>query len=346
VRLFPAQSEAERPVLDCVKHFGDGCDRIGRVPRIMSATEAIIADVRQFNRFYTRTIGVLGEGLLGGEYSLSEVRVLYEIANGNEVLAADLVKILGVDFGYLSRILAAFEKRGWLKRERSESDARKSHLLLTAKGRKVFATVNQQARDEVAKLLEPLPPPQQQQLQAHLRQVQFLLSPSTAPTAKLRTHRPGDMGWIIQRHGALYAREYGFNTEFEALVAEICAKFLREYDSTTERCWIAELGDNNPVGSIMLVRGSAAANNDIAKLRLLLVEDSARGHGIGRMLVQECIDFARTAGYRSITLWTQSNLLAARRLYESAGFKCAGSEAHTSFGQSLIAETWNLALTR
>lgn len=302
--------------------------------------DSIIADVRQFNRFYTRTIGVLGAGLLDGEITLAEARVLYEIAHGDGLLAADLVKILGVDFGYLSRILAAFDQRGWLKRQRSESDARKSHLTLTAKGRKVFATLNQQARDEVAKLLQPLPPHQQQELQTRLRQVQSLLNaeaPMTKTTAKLRTHRAGDMGWIIERHGALYEKEYGFNSEFEALVAEICAKFLREFDAARERCWIAELGDV-PVGTIMLVRGS----DNVAKLRLLLVQDSARGHGVGRLLIQECIEFARQAGYRSITLWTQSNLLAARRLYEAAGFRCVNSEAHTSFGQSLVAETWTL----
>lgn len=305
----------------------------------MSATtETIIADVRQFNRFYTRTIGVLGEHLVGGEVSLIEARVLYEIMHGDGLLAADLVKVLGVDFGYLSRILALFEKRGWIKRERSENDARKSHLLLTAKGRKTYAILNQQARDEVAKLLEPLSLPQQQQLQAHLRQVQSLLSPAPAPaTATLRTHRAGDIGWIIQRHGAVYEKEYGFNSSFEALVADICAKFLREFDPSAERCWIAELG-GVPVGTIMLVRGS----KDVAKLRLLLVEDSARGHGVGRMLVEECVNFARQAGYRSITLWTQSNLIAARKLYQSVGFECVGSEPHTSFGPALIAETWTL----
>lgn len=303
-----------------------------------AASETIIADIRQFNRFYTRTIGVLGNNLLGGDYPLTELRVLYEIANGDNVMAADLVRTLGLDFGYLSRILAQFEKRGWLKRERSEDDARKSHLLLTAKGRKAFATVNQQSRDEVAKLLEPLPWHQQLQLQAHLRQVQALLSPQPAtPAVRLRTHRAGDMGWIIQRHGALYEKEYAFNSEFEALVAEICAKFLREFDATKERCWIAELGDE-PVGTIMLVRGP----DGLAKLRLLLVEDSARGHGVGRMLVHECVSFAREAGYKGVTLWTQSNLFAARKLYTAAGFKLDKSEPHTSFGQSLIGETWTL----
>lgn len=303
-----------------------------------AASETIIADIRQFNRFYTRTIGVLGNNLLGGDYPLTELRVLYEIANGDNVMAADLVRTLGLDFGYLSRILAQFEKRGWLKRERSEDDARKSHLLLTAKGRKAFATVNQQSRDEVAKLLEPLPWHQQLQLQAHLRQVQALLSPQpTTPAVRLRTHRAGDMGWIIQRHGALYEKEYAFNSEFEALVAEICAKFLREFNATKERCWIAELGDE-PVGTIMLVRGP----DGMAKLRLLLVEDSARGHGVGRTLVNECVSFAREAGYKGVTLWTQSNLFAARKLYTAAGFKLDKSEAHTSFGQSLTGETWTL----
>ncbi|HEY0684532.1 MAG TPA: helix-turn-helix domain-containing GNAT family N-acetyltransferase [Steroidobacter sp.] len=306
-----------------------------------AAIDSIIADVRQFNRFYTKTIGVLGEGMLGCGYSLSEVRVLYEIANGENVMAADLVRNLGMDFGYVSRILALFEKRGFLKRQRSESDARKSLLTLTTKGRKAFEALNQQARDEVAKLLEPLPSHQQLQLQSNLRQVQSLLDPVTrSTTVKLRTHRAGDMGWIIQRHGAVYEKEYGFNAEFEALVAEICAKFLRELDATKERCWIAELGDA-PVGTIMLVRGS----DGVAKLRLLLVEDSARGLGVGRMLVQACIDFAREAGYKGITLWTQSNLLAARKLYQSAGFKLEHSEPHVSFGQSLVAETWTLSLT-
>lgn len=302
-----------------------------------AASDSIIADIRQFNRFYTRTIGVLGNHL-GGDYSLAELRVLYEIANGEDVMAADLVRTLGMDFGYVSRILAQFEKRGWLKRERSEDDARKSHLLLTAKGRKAFAGVNQQARDEVAKLLAPLPWHQQLQLQAHLRQVQALLSPQpTTPAVRLRTHRAGDMGWIIQRHGALYAKEYAFNSEFEALVAEICAKFLREFDPAAERCWIAELGDA-PVGTIMLVRGPEG----IAKLRLLLVEDSARGHGVGRMLVHECVSFAREAGYKGVTLWTQSNLLAARKLYVAEGFQLTKSEPHHSFGQSLVGETWTL----
>jgi DNA-binding MarR family transcriptional regulator/N-acetylglutamate synthase-like GNAT family acetyltransferase len=308
----------------------------------MSATtEAVIADVRQFNRFYTRTIGVLGEHLAGGEVSLIEARVLYEIMHGDRVLAADLVKILGVDFGYLSRILALFEKRGWIKRERSENDARKSHLLLTAKGRKTYAILNQQARDEVAKLLEPLPLPQQQQLQAHLRQVQALLSADSAPKVTLRTHRAGDIGWIVQRHAVVYEKEYGFNSAFEALVAEICAKFVRDYDPAAERCWIAELG-GVPVGSVMLVRGSEG----VARLRLLLVEDAARGYGAGRMLVEECVNFARQAGYRSITLWTQSNLVAARKLYQSVGFECVGSEAHDGFGPSLIAETWTLQLDK
>jgi DNA-binding MarR family transcriptional regulator/GNAT superfamily N-acetyltransferase len=310
--------------------------------RFMNAVpEAIVQDVRRFNRFYTLKIGVLGAGWLDSDWTLTEARVLYEIAQARDagLLASDLVKTLELDFGYLSRILARFDKRGWLKRERSTADARKSHLWLTAKGRKVFAELDRRAREEVTELLQPLGPPQQQKLQTCLRDVELLLNPGTKPADEitLRTHRPGDIGWIVQRHGALYAKEYGFNHEFEALVAEICAKFLREFDSSAERCWIAERG-GVPVGTIMLVRGSP----EVAKLRLLLVEDTARGLGVGGLLVRECVTFAREAGYRSMTLWTQSILVAARRLYEAAGFKCVRSEPHDSFGVPLTGETWTL----
>jgi DNA-binding MarR family transcriptional regulator/GNAT superfamily N-acetyltransferase len=304
--------------------------------------ETLVQDVRRFNRFYTQKIGVLGAGWLDSAWTLTEGRVLYEIAQarGDGLLASDLVKTLELDFGYLSRILARFQKRGWLKRERSAADARKSHLLLTAKGRKVFNELDRRAREEVTELLQPLALSQHQKLQVCLRDVEGLLNSGTKPTGSevtLRTHRPGDIGWIVQRHGALYAKEYGFNHAFEALVAEICAKFLREFDSSAERCWIAER-DGMPIGTIMLVRGTT----EVAKLRLLLVEDTARGLGVGKRLVEECVAFAREAGYRSITLWTQSILVAARRLYEAAGFKRVGSEPHDSFGVSLIGETWTL----
>ena len=298
-----------------------------------------ISAVREFNRFYTQKIGVLGAGLLDSDCTLTEVRVLYEVAHRQRPLASDLVRDLGLDAGYLSRILAKFVRRGWLKRERSGEDARKAHLHLTAKGKTAFQSLDTRARVEIGALLAPLPREEQVKLQGHLQNVQSLLgaTPARTDALQLREHRAGDIGWIVQQHGELYAQEYGWNTDFEALVAEICAKFLREFDAAAERCWIAELGDV-PVGSIMLVRGPEG----FGKLRLLLVEDSARGLGVGRMLVQACVDFAREAGYKGVTLWTQSDLFAARRLYELAGFKVVSSEPHTSFGQALVAETWTL----
>lgn len=301
-----------------------------------------VETVREFNRFYTQKIGVLGGGLLGSDYSLSEVRVLYEIAHRPDTVASDLVRDLGLDPGYLSRILSAFTKRGWLKRERSRSDARKSHLKLTPKGRKMFDALDRRARDQISDLLAPLQPEQQQRLHGHLQGVQALLSHAKREMqdVMLRGHRPGDMGWIIQRHGALYAGEYGWNEEFEALVAEICAAFIRKLDPSCERCWIAER-NGTPVGCVMLVRHSRT----VAKLRLLLVEPSERGTGLGRRLVAECIEYARRAGYQTMTLWTQSILTAARRIYEAAGFRLVKSEPHTSFGAKLVSETWELSLS-
>ncbi|WP_437809481.1 bifunctional helix-turn-helix transcriptional regulator/GNAT family N-acetyltransferase [Sorangium sp. So ce1078] len=307
----------------------------------LRAIDERIDTVREFNRFYTQKIGVLGGGLLDSKYTLTEVRVLYEIANREGPLASDLVRDLGLDAGYLSRILAAFQQRGWIKRERSQADARKSHLRLTAKGAKVFGSLDGRARDQIRELLGPLSSEQQQQLQEHLRGVEALLGRAqpTAAEVTLREHGPGDMGWIIQRHGVLYAREFGWGREFEALVAEICAGFLRNFDPSGERCWIAER-NGAPVGCVMLVRHSST----VAKLRLLLVEPSERGTGIGRKLVAECVEFARRAGYRTVTLWTQSILTAARRIYESAGFRLVNAEPHTSFGAELVGETWELSL--
>jgi DNA-binding MarR family transcriptional regulator/GNAT superfamily N-acetyltransferase len=301
-----------------------------------------IAAVRRFTRFYTQRIGVLNEGLLQSAFSLAQGRVLYELANRAQPTASELARDLGLDAGYLSRILTAFTKRGWMKRERSRSDARKSHLKLTPKGRKVFDSLDRRARDQISDLLAPLQPEQQQRLHGHLQGVQALLGRTSrdAQDVILREHRPGDMGWIIQRHGALYASEYGWNEEFEALVAEICAAFIRKLDPSCERCWIAER-NGTPVGCVMLVRHSRT----IAKLRLLLVEPSERGTGLGRRLVTECIEYARRAGYQTMTLWTQSILTAARRLYEAAGFRLVKSEPHESFGAKLVSETWELSLS-
>ncbi|MGH8175594.1 MAG: bifunctional helix-turn-helix transcriptional regulator/GNAT family N-acetyltransferase [Steroidobacter sp.] len=303
--------------------------------------EQRIDTVRAFNRFYTQKIGVLGDGLLASEYSLAEVRVLYEIAHREDALAIDLVRDLGLDAGYLSRILARFQKRGWLTRKRTASDARKSFLRMTPRGRKMFASLDRRARDEIGELLAPMPIEQQAKLQAHLESVKALLTNAGPPVAAitLREHRPGDIGWIIHKHGLLYAQEYGWNEEFEALVAEICAQFIRSFEPASEHCWIAER-EGAPVGCIMLVRHSRS----VAKLRLLLVDSSQRGRGVGEKLVDECLRFARAAGYRKMVLWTQSVLTGARRIYEAKGFKLVKSEPHESFGAKLVGETWELTL--
>jgi DNA-binding MarR family transcriptional regulator/GNAT superfamily N-acetyltransferase len=300
-----------------------------------------IETIRAFNRFYTQRIGVLGGGTLDSRYTLTEVRVLYEIAHREQPLAMDLVRDLGLDPGYLSRILRTFENRGWLRRTRSGADARKSFLALTSKGRTALSSLEQRSRNEIDKLLHPLPASEQVKLQGHLQNVQALLAGTSVsqPDFVLREHRAGDMGWIIQRHGVLYAQEYGWGGKFEALVAEICAMFLRDFDPARERCWIAER-DGVPVGCVMLVRHSRT----VAKLRLLLVEPSERGLGLGQRLVSECIRFAREAGYRTMTLWTQSILTSARRIYEEHGFKLIASEPHETFGTKLIGETWELSL--
>lgn len=302
-----------------------------------------VSVIRGFNRFYTQRIGVLNDGLLDSPYPLTEVRVLYELANRARVLATDLVTDLGVDPGYLSRILGRFSQRGWLKKERSASDARKAHLSLTAKGRRTFASLDGRSRDQMRALLAPMNPPDQQRLLASLEQVQTLLQESKQARTHeivLRTHRPGDVGWIVHRHGLLYAREYGWNEQFEGLVAQIAAEFIRRFDPACERCWIAEHG-GVPVGCVMLVKDS----EQVARLRLLLVEPTARGMGVGRALVNACVGFAVDCGYKSLTLWTQSTLTAARRIYESAGFRLVKSEPHHSFGVDLIGETWELTLT-
>ena len=300
-----------------------------------------VAAVRSFNRFYTRQIGLLDKGYLKSSFSLSEVRVLYELAHRNKPTATELGKDLGLDAGYLSRMLRSFEKRGLIKRQASERDGRQSHLSLTAKGRKAFAPLEARSHDEVAAMLNKLPAAEQNRLVAAMHTIAALLG--AQPEAKtpylLRPHLPGDMGWVIHRHGVLYAQEYGWDERFEALVAEIAAKFIQHFDSKHERCWIAEK-DGAIVGSVFLVKQS----DDVAKLRLLLVEPSARGLGIGVRLVDECIHFARQAGYRKITLWTQSILYAARHIYQKAGFRLVHEEQHNSFGFDLVSETWELEL--
>jgi DNA-binding MarR family transcriptional regulator/GNAT superfamily N-acetyltransferase len=308
---------------------------------LTSSNDSVQA-IRRFNRFYTRQIGVLHEHLLQSQFSLTEVRVLYEMAHRKRVTASDLCQDLGLDRGYLSRMLQKFESQGWIKATPSSEDRRSVFLSLTSKGRKVFMPLEQKSSDEVATMLNKLAPAQQEKLLSAIRAVESILAPAphADPSYILRSHRPGDMGWVVWRHGVLYSKEYGYDERFEALVAEIVAEFIAKFDPAHERCWIAEKDGSN-VGSVFLVKKSAT----VAKLRLLLVEPSARGLGIGKRLVDECVRFAREAGYKKIMLWTQSELTAARRIYESAGFKLVGEERHQSWSRKdLVAETWELTL--
>jgi DNA-binding MarR family transcriptional regulator/N-acetylglutamate synthase-like GNAT family acetyltransferase len=299
--------------------------------------------VRAFNRFYTRRIGALGEHHLDSPFSLTEMRVLYELAHRDGPAAADLGRDLGLDAGYLSRILRRFESRGLLARAASTADARQRLLRLTRKGRTAFAPLEERARGEVQALLEGVPTSGRRDVVEAMGTISRLLGEPAAEREPylLRGHQPGDMGWVVHRHGALYAREWGYDHRFEALVARICADFLEQFDPTGERCWIAERR-GEIVGSVFVVRQSKT----VAKLRLLLVEPSARGLGIGRRLIDECVRFARDAGYRRLTLWTQSELGAARRLYRAAGFRCVARKPQPNFGRAdLVAETWELTLS-
>jgi DNA-binding MarR family transcriptional regulator/GNAT superfamily N-acetyltransferase len=301
-----------------------------------------IAAVRRFNRFYTRQIGLLDEGLLSSPLSLTEARTLYELAHCKQSTAAELCGALGLDAGYLSRILNGFEKKHLLEKKQSPTDARQTLLALTKKGRGVFEPLNARSDEQVREILNKLSPAKQDDLLHSMHTVESVLG-SGAEGAKsyvLRQHRPGDMGWVVWRHGVLYSQEYRYDERFEALVAEIVAEFVAKLDAAHERCWIAERDGEN-VGSVFLVKKSASA----AKLRLLLVEPSARGLGIGKRLVAECVRFARQAGYRKIRLWTQSELAAARRIYQDAGFKLVREEKHSSWSRKdLVAETWELKL--
>lgn len=298
-----------------------------------------IAAVRAFNRFYTRKLGVLDQQLLKSSFSLSEARVLYELAHRQDPAAKEIGIELGLDPGYLSRIIQNFDESGLVTRKALPADRRQYRLGLTAKGRQAFAKLDRSSHDEVAGLLAALPAGDGRRLVKAMTTIERLLGASGDAPAILRGHGPGDMGWVVQSHGALYASEYGFDSAFEALVTEIAAKFLGSFDASRERCWIAEL-DGAPVGSVFLVRHT----DEIAKLRLLLVDPAGRGHGLGKRLVGECIAFARACGYRKITLWTQSILVAARKIYQDAGFVLVSTEPHRSFGQSLIGETWELKL--
>jgi DNA-binding MarR family transcriptional regulator/N-acetylglutamate synthase-like GNAT family acetyltransferase len=297
--------------------------------------------VRRFNRFYTRRIGVLQDGYLHSDFSLAEVRVLYELAHRERCTARELGQALDIDAGYLSRIVHGFVRRGLLDRTTADHDGRARWLCLTAAGHAAFEPLQERARAQVGALLAALPETAQTQLVLALHQIESLLSEGPLEPApyRLRAHRAGDMGWVVQRHGVLYAQEYGFDETFEALVASIVAKFIEHDDPSREQCWIAER-DGVPVGCVFLIRSS----KKVGKLRLFLVEPDARGLGIGKRLVDDLLAFARSAGYRKVRLWTQSNLLAARHVYAKTGFEKIAEEPHHSFSQDLVAETWELRL--
>ena len=300
-----------------------------------------IAQVRAFNRFYTRKLGVLDQQLLKSPFSLSEARVLYELAHREDAAAKEIGIELGLDPGYLSRIVQKFDEDGLITRKPVAADRRQTRLGLTAKGRQAFAKLERSSHDDIAGMMAALPDRERRRLVGAMAEIERLLgtSGSSASPAILREPGPGDMGWVVQSHGAIYAGEYGFDSGFEALVAEIVAKFLTGFDAARERCWIAEL-DGAPVGSVFLVRHS----DDVAKLRLLLVDPAARGQGLGHRLVTETIAFAKACGYRKITLWTQSILVAARKIYQDSGFVLVATEPHRGFGRGLIGETWELEL--
>ena len=300
-----------------------------------------IASVRRFSRFYTQKIGVLEEGLLQSRFSLTEARVLYELAHRDRPTAGELARELRLDPGYLSRILRGFRRQGLIDRARAATDGRFNHLSLTAAGEAEFAPLDARSRDEIGTLLATLGEGAQRRLITAMHSIEELLDPGPAEAEPfmLRPPQPGDIGWVAARHGAIYAAEYGFDMRFEALVAEIAAAFVTQFDPRRERCWIAEK-DGEPAGSVFLVRDT----DTVAKLRLLLVEPAARGLGIGRRLVEECIGFAQAAGYQKITLWTQSILVAARHIYEAAGFRLVRTEPHHSFGHDLVGEYWERVL--
>lgn len=300
-----------------------------------------IAAVRHFNRFFTRNLGVLREGLLHTPYSLTEARIIYEIANRDSVIAADLSKDLGLDPGYLSRILDRLEQKGLIQKIRSESDGRHRLLRLTPDGEEAYRLLDSRSREEISEMLSNLSEQDQNRLIQAMRTIENLLGQGLKYSQPyvLRQHEPGDMGWVIHMHGRLYAREYGWDERFEALVAKICSDFINNYNPDKERCWIAEM-DGQIVGSVFVVKD----REEVAKLRLLLVDPKARGLGLGTRLVDECIRFARRKGYKKLVLWTCSVLVAAREIYKKAGFQLVKEEPHHSFGHDLIGETWELSL--
>ena len=305
------------------------------------AFEERVASVRRFNRFYTQTIGVLDEGLLHSPFSLAEARVLYELAHRRGPSASEIARELHLDPGYLSRILRGFRRRELIEGVAADGDARRRYLSLTGAGRAAFAPLDARSREEIGALIGRLPDGAQARLVGAMRTIETLLASDVEPVGNfvLRPHRAGDLGWIVGRHGALYAEEYGWDAEFEAMVAEIATRLLADFHARRERCWIAERG-GEPIGSVALV----AETDTIARLRLLLVEPAARGYGLGRRLVEECLGFARQTGYRQVVLSTFKVLVAARRIYQAAGFRLVSEEPQRRFGHDLVEESWELSL--
>ncbi len=302
-----------------------------------------IADVRRFNRFYTRQIGVLRKNYLDSPYSLGELRVLYELSRGDDLTASDIARTLDLDAGYLSRLLRDFEKKGLIKRTTSKLDARQSHLSLTAQGRKVYAPAEKRSQGDVAAMLAKLDPARQSVLVGAMRTIETLLegdAPAATESYILRAPRHGDFGWMVAAHAVNYAQEYGWGDPFEGLCAQIVADFVNNNDPSCERCWIAELNGEN-VGCVMLVKDAAP---DTARIRLLLVDPKGRGLGLGRRLTDECVQFARASGYKKITLWTHSILTAARHIYQKAGFTLTSSEQRHTWGKDVVAEFWDMEL--
>jgi DNA-binding MarR family transcriptional regulator/GNAT superfamily N-acetyltransferase len=306
-----------------------------------SDLEQRVGAIRRFNRLYTKRIGVLQDGFLQTPFSLAEARVLYELSRREKLTATEVAAELGLDHGYLSRILRGFGERGLVVKTASPNDRRQSLLSLTVKGRMAFAPLDHGSQKEVAGMIGKLSAADQERVVAAMRTIESLLAetPSADAHYVLRPPRPGDMGWIVSRHGALYGEEYGWDERLEALCAEIVATFVRNFDARRERCWIAERDGEN-VGSVMLVKDT----EEIARLRLLLVEPKARGLGIGARLVEECLRFAREARYKKITLWTHRVLIAARHIYEQEGCKLVDSSKHNEFGKEPTGETWDLEL--
>lgn len=307
----------------------------------INSLEDMIDRVRHYNRFFTRQIGVLREGLLHSPFTLTEARILFELARSESQTATDLCRELGLDAGYLSRTLARFEQQGLIEKIRADHDGRQRLLNLTKEGRDAFSLLDRRSRDEVAEMLNGLSEENRQNLLKAMHTIESILDKGLkfSEPFYLRPHEPGDMGWVTHRHGVLYAREYGWDERFEALVAQIVADFISNYRPERERCWIAEM-NGEIVGSVFVVQGGETE----AKLRLLLVEPKARGLGLGTRLVQECIRFSRRAGYRKLILWTNSVLKEARHIYQKTGFTLVAREDHHSFGHDLTGETWELVL--